>query len=184
MNPEQLRDASLLDLFALEADAQADVLNAGLLALERDPTAAVQLEACMRAAHSLKGRAHRRARRWRARCACDGGLPRRRATWRPSAGAAHIDALLQGTDLLQRIGHPPDGNANWPELGGKAEIDAFVARLEALLDGGADVAALAAPTVLPSAAEPSPPEPPPPVSHGRSPVSEHRCRRATTGVHR
>ena len=33
MNPEQLRDASLLDLFALEADAQADVLNAGLLAL-------------------------------------------------------------------------------------------------------------------------------------------------------
>jgi two-component system sensor histidine kinase and response regulator WspE len=48
MNPEQLRDASLLDLFALEADAQADVLNAGLLALERDPTAAVQLEACMR----------------------------------------------------------------------------------------------------------------------------------------
>jgi two-component system sensor histidine kinase and response regulator WspE len=88
-------------------------------------------------------------------------LPRRRAARRPSAGAAHIDALLQGTDLLQRIGHPPDGNANWPELGGKAEIDAFVARLEALLDGGADVAALAAPTVLP-AAEPSPPEPPEP----------------------
>ena len=163
MNPEQLRDASLLDLFALEADAQADVLNAGLLALERDPTAAVQLEACMRAAHSLKGAARI--------VGLDGGVRVAHvmedclvAAQRGGLllSASHIDALLQGTDLLQRIGHPPDGNANWPELGGKAEIDAFVARLEALLDGGADVAALAAPTVLPSAAEPSPPEPPEP----------------------
>ncbi|MCY1228561.1 hypothetical protein D9M72_408840 [compost metagenome] len=48
MNPEQLRDASLLELFALEADAQAEVLNAGLLALERNPAAAEQLEpACV-----------------------------------------------------------------------------------------------------------------------------------------
>ena len=57
MTPDQMRDASLLELFSLEADAQTQVLSAGLLALERNPTQADQLEACMRAAHSLKGAA-------------------------------------------------------------------------------------------------------------------------------
>lgn len=55
MTPEQMRDASLLELFSLEAEAQTQVLSAGLMALERNPTQADQLEACMRAAHSLKG---------------------------------------------------------------------------------------------------------------------------------
>ena len=40
MTPEQMRDASLLELFSLEAEAQTQVLNAGLLALERNPTQA------------------------------------------------------------------------------------------------------------------------------------------------
>ncbi len=57
MNPEQMRDASLLELFQLETRTQVQVLNNGLLALEHDPTSAPQLEACMRAAHSLKGAA-------------------------------------------------------------------------------------------------------------------------------
>ena len=47
----------MLDLFRMEAESQTQVLTAGLLALERDPAAADQLEACMRAAHSLKGAA-------------------------------------------------------------------------------------------------------------------------------
>ncbi|MBJ7263106.1 MAG: Hpt domain-containing protein, partial [Burkholderiaceae bacterium] len=51
------RDASMLELFQMEAQAQTDVLTQGLLALERDPRAASHLEACMRAAHSLKGAA-------------------------------------------------------------------------------------------------------------------------------
>jgi len=55
---------------------------------------------------------------------------------------AHIDVLLQGTDLLQRIGHPPDGNLRWPELDGRAAIDAWVAQMNRLLDG--DVAIMAA----------------------------------------
>ena len=57
MTPEQMRDASLLELFSLEAEAQTQVLSAGLMALERIPGQADQLEACMRAAHSLKGAA-------------------------------------------------------------------------------------------------------------------------------
>lgn len=56
MTPEQMRDASLLELFSLEAEAQTQVLSAGLMALERNPAQPDQLEACMRAAHSLKGR--------------------------------------------------------------------------------------------------------------------------------
>ncbi len=42
MTPEQMRDASLLELFSLEAEAQTQVLNEGLLALERNPTQADQ----------------------------------------------------------------------------------------------------------------------------------------------
>jgi two-component system sensor histidine kinase and response regulator WspE len=145
----------MLDLFALEADAQAEVLNAGLLALEREPAAAVQLEACMRAAHSLKGAARI--------VGLDGGVRVAHVMEDCLVAAqrggllltpAHIDALLQGTDLLQRIGHPPDGNANWPELDGRAEIDAFVARLEALLDGDASGSASPAPSLSPAPAHP------------------------------
>ena len=57
MTPDEMRDASLLELFRLEAEAQAQVLSHGLMVLERKPTDAAQLEACMRAAHSLKGAA-------------------------------------------------------------------------------------------------------------------------------
>jgi two-component system sensor histidine kinase and response regulator WspE len=40
-----------------ESEAQTQVLTSALLSLERDPAAADALEACMRAAHSLKGAA-------------------------------------------------------------------------------------------------------------------------------
>ncbi|MGN5933525.1 hypothetical protein, partial [Pseudomonas aeruginosa] len=38
MTPDHMRDASLLELFRLEAEALSQVLNAGLMALERSPT--------------------------------------------------------------------------------------------------------------------------------------------------
>jgi two-component system sensor histidine kinase and response regulator WspE len=50
-------DASMLDLYRIEAEDQTQVLTTRLLALERTPTAPEHLEACMRAAHSLKGAA-------------------------------------------------------------------------------------------------------------------------------
>ncbi len=128
MTPDQMRDASLLELFSLEADAQTQVLSAGLLALERNPTQADQLEACMRAAHSLKGAARI--------VGVDAGVSvahvmedclvsaqENRLYLQPE----HIDALLQGTDLLMRIATP--GNDV-----GSADIDAYVALMERLLD--------------------------------------------------
>ncbi|KII28125.1 chemotaxis protein CheA [Pseudomonas fluorescens] len=128
MTPEQMRDASLLELFSLEAEAQTQVLSAGLLALERNPTQADQLESCMRAAHSLKGAARI--------VGVDAGVSvahvmedclvsaqEGRLYLRPE----HIDALLQGTDLLMRIATPNSAP-------GSAEIEAYVTLMGRLLD--------------------------------------------------
>ncbi|TKK35181.1 hybrid sensor histidine kinase/response regulator [Pseudomonas sp. CFBP13528] len=157
MTPDQMRDASLLELFSLEADAQTQVLSAGLLALERNPTQADQLEACMRAAHSLKGAARI--------VGVDAGVSvahvmedclvsaqEARLYLQPE----HIDALLQGTDLLMRIATP--GNDV-----GTADIQAYVALMERLLDPSHPTA-LVAPKPEPApmpVIEALPPEPEP-----------------------
>ncbi|WP_448106516.1 response regulator [Pseudomonas azerbaijanoccidentalis] len=131
MTPEQMRDASLLELFSLEAEAQTQVLSAGLLALERDPTQADQLESCMRAAHSLKGAARI--------VGVDAGVSVAHVMedclvsaqeGRLYLRAEHIDALLQGTDLLMRIATP--NNAPVP-----VDIEAYVALMARLLDPAA-----------------------------------------------
>jgi len=54
---DDLGDFSMLELFRLEVDNQATILNDGLLALEQDAQPEKQLEALMRAAHSIKGAA-------------------------------------------------------------------------------------------------------------------------------
>ena len=145
MTPEQMRDASLLELFSLEAEAQTQVLSAGLLALERNPTQADQLESCMRAAHSLKGAARI--------VGIDSGVSvahvmedclvsaqEGRLFLRPE----HIDALLQGTDLLMRIATPASG----PQ---PADIEAYVALMGCLLDPAAPAVVPAAPSAPPMA---------------------------------
>ncbi|HGM5579679.1 TPA: hybrid sensor histidine kinase/response regulator [Pseudomonas putida] len=147
MTPEQMRDASLLELFSLEAEAQTQVLSAGLLALERNPAQADQLEACMRAAHSLKGAARI--------VGIDAGVSvahvmedclvaaqERRLLLRPE----HIDALLQGTDLLMRIATPGDSQ-------GEAAVPAFLVQMAALLDPSAAIVASPTAAVLPPPVE-------------------------------
>ncbi|WP_431092732.1 hybrid sensor histidine kinase/response regulator [Pseudomonas brassicacearum] len=145
MTPDQMRDASLLELFSLEAEAQVQVLSAGLLALERDPTQADYLESCMRAAHSLKGAARI--------VGVDAGVSVAHVMEdclvsaqerRLVLGAEHIDALLQGTDLLTRIATP--GNSV-----GAPDIDAYVALMGRLLDPNAPQAPA---VVLPSVETP------------------------------
>lgn len=170
MTPDQMRDASLLELFSLEADAQTQVLNAGLLALERNPTQADQLEACMRAAHSLKGAARI--------VGVDAGVSvahvmedclvsaqEGRLLLRPE----HIDALLQGTDYLMRIATP--GNSLAP-----ADIEAYVGLMERLLDPAA-APVPAPPTVSTVPAAPEPSEPPPRRRYSIPCCAKRRCRR-------
>ncbi len=154
MTPDQMRDASLLELFRLEAEAQTQVLNAGLMALERSPTQADQLEACMRAAHSLKGAARIvgldagvRVAHVMEDClveAQDGRL---------LLQSEHIDALLQGCDLLLRIGTPPAGDAGWAEGAGREEIDGLVLRLEGLVRSGLPLARAELPATTPGLPE-------------------------------
>ena len=157
MTPEQMRDASLLELFSLEAEAQTQVLNEGLLALERNPTQADQLEACMRAAHSLKGAARI--------VGVDAGVSVSHVMEDCLVSAQegrlylqreHIDALLQGTDLLMRIATP--GNTVTPQ-----DIDGYVAHMNELLDPSAPSARVAPPEfdvsqllLMPAPAVPAP----------------------------
>jgi two-component system, chemotaxis family, sensor histidine kinase and response regulator WspE len=181
MTPDQMRDASLLELFSLEADAQTQVLSAGLLALERNPTQADQLEACMRAAHSLKGAARI--------VGVDAGVSVSHVMEDCLVSAQegrlylqpeHIDALLQGTDLLMRIATP--GNTVGP-----ADVEAYVALMERLLDPSqptAKVAPQPAPVPTPAPvieAQPAAePEPAPPL--GSEPPRQNK--RMTEGGER
>lgn len=175
MTPEQMRDASLLELFSLEAEAQTQVLSAGLLALERDPTLADQLESCMRAAHSLKGAARI--------VGVDAGVSvshvmedclvsaqEGRLLLRPE----HIDALLQGTDLLMRIATP----SNNPEV---ADIEAYVALMARLLDPAAPLVAPAAPVMAELQLEAPAPkvESPAPVVEPPSAPAPRKTKRTT-----
>jgi two-component system, chemotaxis family, sensor histidine kinase and response regulator WspE len=181
MTPDQMRDASLLELFSLEADAQTQVLSAGLLALERNPTQADQLEACMRAAHSLKGAARI--------VGVDAGVSVSHVMEDCLVSAQegrlylqpeHIDALLQGTDLLMRIATP--GNTVGP-----ADVEAYVALMERLLDPSqptAKVAPQPAPVPTPApvieALPAAEPEPAPPL--GSEPPRQNK--RMTEGGER
>ncbi|MFP7634714.1 hybrid sensor histidine kinase/response regulator [Pseudomonas veronii] len=180
MTPDQMRDASLLELFSLEADAQTQILSAGLLALERNPTQADQLEACMRAAHSLKGAARI--------VGVDAGVSvshvmedclvsaqESRLYLQPE----HIDALLQGTDLLMRIATP--GNTVGP-----ADVEAYVALMERLLDPSPPTAKVAPPPAPAPAPAPLiealPAEPEPALSLGSEPLRQNK--RMTEGGER
>ena len=128
MTPDQMRDASLLELFRMEAEAQKQVLDTGLLILERDPLNAGQLEACMRAAHSLKGASRI--------VGLDSGVQVAHAMEDLLVAAQegllrllpdHIDALLQGSDLLLRIGQAQSDS----EL--ETQVKQLTSRLQALL---------------------------------------------------
>ncbi|MDD0975358.1 hybrid sensor histidine kinase/response regulator [Pseudomonas fontis] len=182
MTPEQMRDASLLELFSLEAEAQTQVLSAGLLALERNPTQADQLEACMRAAHSLKGAARI--------VGVDAGVSvshvmedclveaqEGRLRLRPE----HIDALLQGTDLLMRIATPGDTSTD-------AAVQAFLVQMAALLDPSASPVPQAPPVlvepVLVSEPEPLPEPLLDPLGEPAADLSAPRKKQRTEGGER
>ena len=139
MTPDQMRDASLFELFTLEAEAQTQVLSAGLLALERNPTQADQLEACMRAAHSLKGAARI--------VGVNAGVSVSHVMedclveaqeGRLHLAPEHIDALLMGTDMLMRIATPGESSV------GQSDIDGYVALMNDLIKPGARPSAAAA----------------------------------------
>lgn len=114
-------DPGMLELFQAEMDAHIPVLNEGLLALEKGQVDAAQIEAMMRAAHSIKGAARIVGIESAVRVAhvmedCFTAAKEHRITLRSDS----VDVLLRGTDTLQRICSPgedePFNNDALPEL--------------------------------------------------------------------
>ena len=120
---------SMHELFGAEAETQTKVLTDGLLALEREPRSAPQLEACMRAAHSLKGAARI--------VDIDAAVGLAHAMEDVFVGAQEgridlsqdsIDLLLRGVDLMRNIAATRQVEAGPPsEL--PRQIDDFLAEL-------------------------------------------------------
>jgi two-component system, chemotaxis family, sensor histidine kinase and response regulator WspE len=127
MSTPDLSQASMLDLFRMEVDGQAQALTAGLLALERDPKAADQLERCMRAAHSLKGAARivgldAGVRITHAMEDCFVAAQQERIVLRQ----AHIDELLRGVDLLRQMARTAEQDMDRWEAQKLGEVAAFL----------------------------------------------------------
>ncbi|AXL52393.1 chemotaxis protein CheA [Paraburkholderia caffeinilytica] len=123
------RRPSLIDLFREEARTQARVLNDGLLTLDRTPRDAAALEACMRAAHSLKGAARIVGVQVGVELAhamedCFVAAQEGRA----SLDGAWIDELLRGVDIVARIGNDEDESA-------RDTVSTCVASLQARMAG-------------------------------------------------
>jgi len=102
--PLILADSSMMELFRLEVEAQATSLTNGLLALETQAQSAQELEALMRAAHSVKGAARIVGLDAAVQLAhvmedCFVAAQNKTIT----LGAAQIDVLLRGVDLLQSL---------------------------------------------------------------------------------
>ncbi|MGN4113021.1 Hpt domain-containing protein, partial [Burkholderia gladioli] len=122
---DDLSRQSLLDLFREETQTQTEALSRHLLALEQGAQDAAAFEACMRAAHSLKGAARIVGVPQGVEIAgrmeeCFVAAQRGEQV----LGASHIDALLTGVDLLVRVGDPGTAAFVTP-----IEIDAFAVAL-------------------------------------------------------
>jgi len=104
-------DPAMLELFQAEMDTHIPVLNEGLLALEKGQAGAQEIEAMMRAAHSIKGAARIvgiepavRVSHVMEDCftaAKNGQI---------ALSSEAVDTLLEGVDALQRICSPASGD--------------------------------------------------------------------------
>ncbi|MFA6985808.1 MAG: hybrid sensor histidine kinase/response regulator [Arenimonas sp.] len=147
-----LSQFSMHDLFRLEVEGQREILTAGLLALERQPSAADQLEACMRAAHSLKGAARIVGLSAAVSVAhamedCFVAAQQGQVILRKR----RIDLLFRGVDLLVLIAATPEAEAEKWTSAAPPEVADFQRDLAAALATDAD-AETEAMTVMEAAA--------------------------------
>ena len=137
MSAEDLSDLPMLDLFRLEAETQVQVLIENLLILERAPMAADALEACMRAAHSLKGAARivgLNAGVGVAHAMEDCFVAAQRG--QITVGQKRIDLLLSGADLLTRIAKTPEADIGQWTGENPADVNKFLHALAVAIEGG------------------------------------------------
>ncbi|QRR06334.1 hybrid sensor histidine kinase/response regulator [Burkholderia sp. MS455] len=141
---DDLSHLSLLELYREETRTQTQALSERLLALESGEPDSVALEACMRAAHSLKGA----ARIVGVPLGVDIAGRMEECFVAAQAGtialtATHVDVLLAGVDLLVRVGDPQGPPVS------PTEIDVFAAALT-----GVDAAQTIQAAVVPPSAVP------------------------------
>ena len=142
MSVADLSDLPMLDLFRLEAETQVQVLIENLLVLERAPMAADALEACMRAAHSLKGAARivgLNAGVGVAHAMEDCLVAAQRG--QITVGQKRIDLLLSGADLLTRIAKTPEADIGQWTGENPAEVNQFLYSLAVAIEDGSRAAA-------------------------------------------
>jgi two-component system sensor histidine kinase and response regulator WspE len=142
MSSPDLSQFSMHDLFRLEVDGQREILTAGLLALERKPDAAEHLEACMRAAHSLKGAARIVGLAAAVTVAhamedCFVAAQQGQVVLKKK----RIDQLFKGLDLLLRIAGTAESEAAVWTKAAAPEAAGFQRELAALLEGEDDAVA-------------------------------------------
>jgi chemotaxis protein histidine kinase CheA len=124
-------DPAMLELFRAEMDTHVPVLSEGLLALEKGQAGEKDIEAMMRAAHSIKGAARivgieAAVRVSHAMEDCFLAAKGHRITLTSEA----VDVLLQGVDTLQKICSPqPD-----PEMN-EETVQALLDRIGGVRDG-------------------------------------------------
>lgn len=152
---QDLSQFSMRDLFRIEAEGQAEALTAALLALEKDPLRADHIEACMRAAHSLKGAARIveiHAAVSIAHAMEDLFVLAQQRSIR--LDHARIDRLLRGVDLLLTFARSPELESGSRDETWQAEADQFVLELNQPVSESGETPA------PPSRTEPAPPPEP------------------------
>lgn len=116
---DDLSGFSMLELFRLEAESQAAILSAGILAVEETQRSPETIEAMMRAAHSLKGAARIVGLEPAVHVAHaleDCFVLAGKGDF--TVGPEHVDVLLAGVDFLSSIAKADDAlepNAPWAE---------------------------------------------------------------------
>ena len=137
MSAQDLSQMSMFELFRLDAETQIQSLTGGLLVLERNPSAAEELELCMRAAHSLKGAARvvgLEASVKITHAMEDCFVAAQKGTLH--LRQPHIDVLLKGVDLLTRIANTPETEVSIWSGDKQTEIREFLGSLTAVILGG------------------------------------------------
>lgn len=139
-NKQDMGEFTMLDLFRMEVEAQAAILNEGLNTLETQSQSSQVLESMMRAAHSLKGAAQLVEVDAAVDLAhllenCFGAAQNQTVT----LGVDRVDVLRRGVELLLRISQVKEADLDRWLSERQQEIETTRKNLAALLIPGSAV---------------------------------------------
>lgn len=172
-NDTDYSDASMLDLFKMEAETHCAAIADNLLALESESNAAGLLESLMRAAHSVKGAARIVQLDIAVQVAHvmeDVFVAAQKGTI--TLDQDSIDILLKGNDILSRFASLASEELTEWLAGNKAEIDTLIADIKSIEKPVTPPTSTAAPEAAPVADETSIPEPEETIATANQPLAD------------